>query len=579
GMTLELGFAHLALPGGVTVGVVDVPGHERFVKAMAAGAGGIDVALLVVAADEGVMPQTREHLDICTLLGVRAGLVVITKVDMPLRAAWRPRLEAELKDATRGTCFHGQPPVLVSAKTGEGLEALKQRLAQVVEALQSRDARGPLCMPIDRAFAVKGFGCVVTGTVLSGTLRRDLAVTLLPSGGAPLRIRGLQRHGAEMESIGAGERAAVNVVGLNANDVPRGAVLARPDELFATDRLDVEVTLLASARGPLPRRSRHMVTVGTAHLGAALRTVGDAPLAPGATGFGQLRLDEPIGVLPGQRFILRSARGASVSTVGGGRVLSLAPPRRRTDGLAALRALASPKLEERLDVLVHDAGRAGLTVAQAAVRAGIAEALVEAGLRHIVRVGHRVVHESVVEHLQHHLVQAVTAAGALPRAALLESLGVDAELLDVVAARSVAVGGVVAVDQHLRIDGRGEVKEPPEVLDLLRHLERAGLAPPDLELLASRVGLRDRVAREAMQRLERASTVIGITGLWFDARAVAALQVKLVEFLRANGHITTAQFKTLVGQSRKFVIPLAEYFDAQRITLRVGDVRTLRSSG
>src|SRR5512132_3447524 len=287
GITIELGFAHLPLPGGTVAGVVDVPGHERFVRAMAAGAGGIDVVVLVVAADEGVMPQTREHLDICRLLGVPRGLVAVTKSDLlpALGAGWLALLEQDVREAARGTFLEDAPIVPVSSATRDGLDRLVAELARLAAEVPERPADGPAFLPIDRAFSLKGFGTIVTGTLLSGELREGDEAALLPPthGVGPLRVRSLQVHGAATPRALAGQRTAVNLPGVEPAAIRRGQALVHPGVVRASSVLDVELSLLAAAPRPLRHRARLLLHVGTAQVSATAALLDRGELAPGAT--------------------------------------------------------------------------------------------------------------------------------------------------------------------------------------------------------------------------------------------------------------------------------------------------------
>src|SRR5512138_894939 len=371
GITIELGFAHLALPDGSVAGVVDVPGHERFVRSMAAGAGGIDLVVLVIAADEGVMPQTREHLDICRLLGVPRGLVAVTKSDLlpGLGAGWLPLLEQDVREVTRGTFLEGAPIVPVSSATREGLDRLVAELAALAAEVAERPADGPAFLPIDRAFSLKGFGTVVTGTLLSGELREGDEVALLPASHAvgALRVRSLQVHGAGTPRALAGQRTAVNLPGVEPAAIRRGQVLVHPGVVPASAVLDAELTLLAAAPKPLRHRAKLLLHVGTAQVPATVALLDRGELAPGGTAFGQLRLGAPAAALPGQRFILRgfAALEGRGKTVGGGRILAVAAPRRRRgrpETTARLDVLARGDPDARVEAVLELSGPAGLSL-------------------------------------------------------------------------------------------------------------------------------------------------------------------------------------------------------------------------
>ncbi len=380
GITLELGFAHLDLGGGTVAGIVDVPGHERFVKAMAAGAAGIDLVTLVIAVDEGVMPQTREHLDICRLLGVPRGLVVLSKADLApeLGEEWLALLEADVAEACKGTFLEGAPMLRVSARTGAGLDELRRALAELARDAPERPADGPTYLPVDRAFSLKGFGTVVTGTLLSGSVAPGDSLDLLPKGGQGLRVRSVQVHGAEVKQALAGQRTAVNLPQVESKDVERGAVAVRAGQLRSTSMLDVELDLLAASPKALPARSKLLLHLGTAQVPAVVALLAKDDLPPGGRGYAQLRLARPVVALPGQRFILRgfTALPGRGQTAAGGRVLDVHPRRRRRsrpDALAGLEALAGSDPAARVAWLVEAAGFAGLSAAELFARTGLPE--------------------------------------------------------------------------------------------------------------------------------------------------------------------------------------------------------------
>ncbi|MBL8923528.1 MAG: selenocysteine-specific translation elongation factor [Myxococcaceae bacterium] len=606
GITLELGFAHLDLPGGRRVGVVDVPGHERFVKAMTAGAGGVDLALLVVAADEGVMPQTREHVDICSLLGVRRGVLVVSKADLlpGLGEGWLELLEGELRALCIGTFLEAAPLVAVSAKTGEGLGVLKAEVAKQVEQLEGergRVADGPLFMPVDRAFTVKGFGCVVTGTLLSGRLSVDDEVSLLPGLPGPLRVRGLQQHGASVSKVVAGERAAVNVAGVETHEVHRGMALVRPGELEATKVLDVELTLLPSVERPLAPRSRQLVTVGTAQSEAVVKLLDVDALEPGATCFAQLRLAQPVAAMPQLRLILRGTRAlpGRGATLGGARVLVLSPPRRRPGAASLLAGLAGAQADERVAWLAAQAGSRGLTDKELFARASVSPKELTRALETSATRGklvlvdkeqRRFLAASVVGALQQRVLATLgrfhderPEADGMPREELRQRLGVPSDkTFSRVVAPLLEARTIEAEKDLVRLPGRGRAfTEAASALrkEVVAALAAAGLQPPLVADLAARLEVPDARLLQVLQGLAAEGQVARAGELFFDAAAIAGLELKLVAFLTEHGAISTQQFKDLTGLSRKFLIPLAELFDARKVTLRVGDTRVLRGKG
>ncbi len=602
GITLELGFAHLTLPDGTVAGLVDVPGHERFVKAMAAGAGGVDLAILVVAADEGVMPQTREHLDICQLLGVRAGVVALTKADLlpGLGDDWRSLLDADLATLLAGSVLESAEVVPVSAKSGEGLETLRAALGRAAASVQRRPADGPLFLPVDRAFTIKGFGTVVTGTLLSGTVEPEASVSLLPGLPGPFRVRGVQTHGQTVARGSAGQRTAVNLPGVATQDVRRGMVLVRAGELPETRSLDVELTLLPAAEAPLPRRRTLLLHLGTAQVEARVTLLDLPELSPGETGLAQLRLQAPVAALPGQRFILRGARPlpGRGATLAGGRVLTLGAPRRRRGASELLAPMRGEDLDARLVWLARQSGYRGMTAGELAVRTASAAKTVQRALEVLSSKGQVL----LVDRERRLYLAGETFAALQSRAlAMLQSFhdrapledalhreelrqrlspDLDPRLLGRLIQALVERGAVEAIGEGLRLKGRGRslsLDEEAARTKAVAAIAAGGLAPPTLAEIGRMLEL--PVARVAglLQGPIADHSVVKVTEeLCFHASAIAELKQRLVAHLTEHKEITTQQFKELVGGSRKFVIPLSEYFDREKVTLRVGEKRLLR---
>jgi selenocysteine-specific elongation factor len=610
GITIELGFAHLALPDGSVAGVVDVPGHERFVRSMAAGAGGIDLVVLVVAADEGVMPQTREHVDICRLLGVPRGLVAVTKADLlpGLGADWLPLLEGDVREVTRGTFLEGCPLVPVSATTGEGLERLRAEIGRLAAEVPERPADGPLFLPVDRAFSMKGFGTVVTGTLLSGQVAvEDEAALLPPSPGVgPLRVRGVQIHGKPAGRALAGQRTAVNLPGVEPAAIRRGQALVHAGVVPASSLLDAEVSLLAAASRPLRHRAKLLLHVGTAQVSAAVALLDRGELAPGETAFAQLRLAEPVAALPGQRFILRGfavleGRG---KTVAGGRVLAVAAPRRRRgrpEPVRQLETLAAGDGEARLGAVLEMAGPAGLDLGGIVGRTGLAPKAAQAALDRLGARGGAVLFDRerrsyvagpVAADLSRRLLEAVDRfhvekplAAGIGREELRGRLPpvTDPRLFQRLLAQLGERGELVLEGDHARRKGHaaasgagaGALREKVAGL-----LASGGLTPPWLAELPALAAASAADVQAVLKLLLADGRVVRVSAeLWYDAAAIAALREKLVAFLRARREISTQEFKELVGATRKHVIPLAEYFDREKVTLRVGERRVLRGEG
>jgi selenocysteine-specific elongation factor len=607
GITIELGFAHLALPDGTVAGVVDVPGHERFVRAMAAGAGGIDLVVLVVAADEGVMPQTREHVDICRLLGVPRGLVAITKADLlpDLGSDWLPLLEGDIRAAVQGTFLEGAPIVPVSARTGAGLPALLDALAAMAREVPERPADGPLFLPIDRAFSLKGFGTVVTGTLLSGSVAEGDTVVLSPpsQGQGSLRVRSVQVHGKPVPRALAGQRTAVNLPGVEAQAISRGQALVHAGVVPVSLALDVELSLLAAVPKPLRHRAKLLLHVGTAQVPVSVSLLDRGELAPGAAALAQLRLSHPAAALPGMRFILRgfSVLEGRGKTVAGGRVLAVAVRRRkrgRPAEMVQLEALASGDAEARVGAVLAMAGPAGLSSESLVGRTGLAPKTLQTTLERLGAKGGALLFDrerrayvagEVARALAARLVEAVGAfhrakplAAGVSREELRGKLPpvTDPRLFARLLAGLADKGELVAEGDHVRWPSHhaasgaagGALKA-----DVSAVLARSGLTPPWLSELpaAVKAPLAEVVAVLKLLVAERRALRIS-SELYFDASAVQRLRERLVLHLQEKRAITTQEFKELVGATRKHVIPLAEYFDREKVTLRVGEKRVLR---
>ena len=601
GITTELGFARLDL-GARRIAVVDVPGHERFVKSMVAGATGLDLVTLVVAADESVMPQTREHLDICQLLGVRRGLIVVTKRDL-VEDDWLAMVQADLATTVAGTFLDGAPIVACSTRTGAGLDALRAQLATTIDALPPREATGVFRLPIDRVFTVKGFGTIVTGTILGGDVALGDELRVLPTGLAA-RVRGLEVHGEAVDRALAGHRAALNLGGLAVDDLARGDLLAHDGRVAASHILDVELRYLTTAPGPLAARSKVLIHHGTAQVLATLALVDRDALSPGDTALAQLRLDAstPLAALPGDHFIVRGfvATAHHGSTIGGGRIVRVLAPRARKGAAHAdtVAQLATARLDQRIALDVKATAFAGLGLPELVRRLGLPPDALAASLSTLVAAGDLLAvgagdhlhyhHASAVAELEARITDAVTtagrdpiAAGELGREALRTQLpaALPGRAYDAVLAGLVARGKLALDGDRLRRAAQptaGSALTPADTALLGRFLAWA-IEPPRPAEVAAAVGRPPAEVKAALDRLLAAKRLTKIKpDLYLHAQIVDELRTRLVAFLDAHKTIDAQQWKELTGASRKFTIPLAEYFDGEKLTLRVGDLRRRR---
>ncbi len=599
GITIDIGFADLTV-GDTHFGFVDVPGHERFVKNMLAGAHGIDLVMLVVAADESVMPQTREHFDICRLLEVKSGLVVITKIDM-VDEEFLELVEAEVSEYIADSFLAHAPIVHVSSKTGAGIEALKKTLAQLAAKVTLRDANAVARLPIDRVFTIKGFGTVVTGTLIAGSIKTGDELELLPSEARRMRVRGLQVHGKMTNEANAGERTAVNLQGLEVAEVTRGQALAPAGRFVATHMLDVSLQLLKSAPKPLRSRSRVRLHHGTAEALARVILLGQTELAPGGKTFAQLRLETPLLALPQDRFIVRSYSPAS--TIGGGIIIDGLPLKHRIREapkvVAQLTALAQADEAERLALLVEMAGEQGMTQTALAARSGATDESLKKATEQFTRTRRLIVASTNLlvarEPFEGLAKQVREMLKAFHKKAPLESgLGREELRERIFAKLSPEIFRAVIA----QLSERNEVVAEKDLLRLATHRValstdeqaakdhlaaiylQAALQPISLEealqQAAPNFGIDAARAQRFAQMLINSGELVRVGELVFHQQALADLRATLQRYKAEHGtRIDVGVFKDLTGVSRKYAIPLLEYLDRQRVTRRFGDAREI----
>jgi len=598
GITIELGFAHLDLPTGQRVGVVDVPGHERFVKNMVAGAMGMDLVALVVAADEGVMPQTREHMEICQLLGVKRGIVVLTKKDM-VDEEWLELAAEDVKEFVAGTFLDDAPLLAVSSTRGEGLKELLQVLGEMVSRITPRAPGGPYRLPVDRVFTIKGFGTVVTGTSISGQIRMGDEAMISPRG-LSARIRGIQIHGREAQEARPGLRTALNLQGVDREQIERGNVVATPGSLHASYLLDLKLLYLKSAGRPLRHRIPVRFHVGTVEIIGRLLLQNDE-IDPGTETFAQIKLEEPVGVLPGDHYVIRSY--SPVRTIGGGRILHPLPRRRkrtRPELWTELAILDQGGPQELIGFHLERAGVRGLTQPELAIRTGLYGKTLQREIdrllstKAIIRVdseGQRLVHGMVYEtlkeqalrmldiyHREHPLVQGLPKEELRSR---LFSRAGDPKLFQNMLNDLIGLQQILQERDLVRLATHqialGEAEEEIKAA-LEKVFKKAGLQPPSREEALAGVPCATGTPARIFDYLVREGTLVRLKDdLYFHRSALDRVRSMVVDFIEKHGEIGINDFRDMAGGlSRKFMIPLLEYLDNQRVTLRVGDKRKLR---
>jgi selenocysteine-specific elongation factor len=600
GITIDLGFAHLQTEG-VNLAFVDVPGHERFVKNMLAGAGGIDLVMLIVAADESVMPQTREHFQICRLLRVPAGVIALTKSDLVDRET-RELARLETRELVAGSFLSGAPIIAVSSKTGEGLAELRHALVTLARTSRQRGLDGPARLPIDRVFSVKGFGTVVTGTLVSGVVNQDDVLQVLPRGAA-VKVRGLQVHGRKELRAEAGHRLAVNLGGVEIADLGRGDTLATPGAFEVTRRVDAALDLIPEAAA-LRHGARVRFHQGTTELlgrvaiGAPRRAEGTAAeIPPGRSAYVRIRLEAPAVLTRGDRFIVRAY--SPPVTIGGGTVLDPLPPRSaiRTAAARARFQMLDPEGDPASDAdkavfaFIEERGAAGVSRASLGTRGGLsgdaATRVVErlTSNRRTTKVGDLLVSSALLEELSAQLLSALRAhhgaqplSDGMPREEARERIfGRAAPAVfehvveDLASQRRIVATDRLALASH-RVSLSPEETRASETIEQL--FRNAGLAPPDEMTVVAAAKVPAAVVDRVARLLVRQKRLVKIDTLLFHADALAQLKAD-VRGMKGRSGVDVPAFKERYGITRKYAIPLLEYLDRERVTRRVGNSRVV----
>jgi len=594
GITIDIGFAHLELPApsGETLrlGFVDVPGHERFVRNMLAGIGGIDLVLLVIAADESIKPQTREHFDICRLLSVRRGITVLTKSDLVDRETLDV-VRLEVEDFLRGTFLDPShtPIVPVSSLTGAGMDDLKRALVHVASEAPARDSTSPSRLPIDRVFSMKGFGTVVTGTLISGSIHKEAELEVFPKGKL-VRVRGIQVHGATSDEARAGQRTALNLAAATTEELARGMSLAPPATFDASSRVDVQLSLLPSAK-PLKDHARVHFHSYTSETVATVVLYGKKQVAPGETALAQLRLSASTLLLPGDRFIIR--KFSPVITIGGGVVVENAPPAKVRDvpgHLEYLSALAGGSRPDALRARVMLAGARGLSIAEAIARTGwTADQLMKtaSGVPEISCVNEFFVANSALEALRTKLTATLDSFHRqnplVPGISREELRGHFPEASPEIFARSLESAlkekKIILSGDLVSLSGRGvalkdEEAESQKIIEAA--FASAGLKVPALKDVLAGLKVDKARAQKIVTLLLREKVLVKISEeLVFHRDSLADLRKRMAAEKMKSPKIDVARFKDLTGVTRKYAIPLLEYLDREHVTRRVGDERVI----
>ena len=595
GITIELGFAHLELPGGKLLGIVDVPGHEKFIKNMVAGATGIDLVALVIAADEGVMPQTREHLDICELLKIQHGLIIMTKIDM-VDSDWLELVREDITEYMAATFLADAPIVEVSSVTGEGLKELIQILDKLVQNIPERDLGHFFRLPIDRVFSMKGFGTVITGTTISGKIRTGDEITIYPLG-INSKIRGLQVHNREVNEIRAGLRTAVNLQGIERAKIQRGNILASRDSLRTTYMVDVSLDLLSSAPRKLKNRAKVRFHSGTSEIISTVVLLDRDALEPGETCFAQIRLNEPTALLRDDRYVLRSY--SPVRTIGGGRTLNTLPRKKKRFSeavLSEMKLLFTGDLNEIIEYFVSSGRFRGVEQEELPFLTNTSKKRLDEALK-VLKAQQRIIlydkergvliHADFLKKARDEILDTLTRyhkkfplkEGLAKEELRSRTAGADnAKLFNHLVLQLGREGIIVQNKEIVRLKDH-QVTLAQDQEEIRRELEKiytkSGLQPPYFQEIKEKFP--GNTGAEVLEVMVKEGGILKVKeDLYFHRKAIDELKSELIAFLKRNGEITTPQFKEMTGASRKYTIPLIEYFDRTQVTVRVGDTRVLR---
>ncbi|MFH1103208.1 MAG: selenocysteine-specific translation elongation factor [Pseudomonadota bacterium] len=598
GITIELGFASLDLPTGERLGIVDVPGHEKFVKNMVAGATGIDMVAMVIAADEGIMPQTVEHMEICSLLGIRYGVVTLTKIDL-VDAEWLDLVQEEVRDFVRGTFLENAPIVPVSSSTGQGLDVFVKTLGELSGKIPLRPPSSLLRIPIDRVFIMKGFGTVITGTLISGFVTAGEPVMIYPSS-ISSKVRGIQVHNQSVERAEAGMRTAINLQGVEKTMINRGDVIARPETLKPTYMIDVMFHFLKSNAKPVKNRTRIRFHTGTSEVLGNLILLETDELPPGQTAAAQIRLDAPIAAVKDDRYVVRSY--SPVRTIGGGQILNPIPPKHKrfkADIVDGLKRIASDPPAEVILHHIRQSDYDGISFSDLLIMTNTQEKKLENILQGLLsqrrillsdKETRIYIHSDVFKTLKEKIINYLKGYHdlfPLKTGMSKEELRskfpqhLEAKVFNLAIQQMILEKSIQQEEQALRVAshvvmlGKNQAAIRKKILDMYCH---SFLTPPYFTELVKDLDLNPKHGSDILMVLVDEGELIKVKeDLFFHTSAINDLKKRLVDFLEQNREMTTPQFKELAGVSRKYLIPLIEYFDLKHITIRIGDIRKLRT--
>ncbi len=586
GITIDLGFADLRYPDGLTIGIVDVPGHERLVKNMLAGAGGIDLVLLVIAADEGIMPQSREHLHICNILKIKAGLVAITKSDL-VEKEWLDLVEEEVKDFIKGTFLEGSPIVCVSSKTMSNIDLLKEKIKEIALKIEPKPIRGLFRLPIDRVFTLRGFGTVVTGTAISGTISVDDAVEILPSA-IKSKVRGLHSHGKPIKTAYAGQRVAINLQGVDKEEIKRGDSVVVPEKFLPTRKFDSKVELLSNSP-PVKNKSLLHFHLGTSETVARIIFYdGINELKAGESCYCQFRLKDPLIAMAGDRYIIR--RFSPVETIGGGVILDPSPYRRSLKaGTQDLNIYEYGTLPEKLATKIKRAGIYGIKnlLLEGWIKEEVPKiresimSLKDQGI--IMQFEDVLIHTEIFKTFKDNIINTISdfhkknpLKPGIFKEELRSHYNIESRLFTNLIT---AVDEIVIEKETARLKTfKVALTHVDETLKskVSEVLEKSGFQPPMKEELINSLKIDPRTLTDLLKLMTKEGTLVRINdSMFITSNHYKKMIESLKDFFNKKSEMTVAEFRDTLNTTRKYALPFLEYLDSNKITLRVGDVRKL----
>ncbi|MDI6687564.1 MAG: selenocysteine-specific translation elongation factor [Desulfobacterales bacterium] len=597
GITIELGFASMDLPSGQHIGIVDVPGHEKFVKHMVAGATGIDIVALVIAADEGVMPQTREHMEICSLLNIKHGFVALTKIDL-VDEEWLEFVSDDIKEFLKGTFLENSPIVPVSSATGKGIPEFIKTLDELSVLIPVRTSTGLFRLPVDRVFSMKGFGTVITGTLISGNIHVGDTIMIYPSN-ITSKVRGIQVHNHSVDAAEAGMRTAINFQGLEKSSVTRGEVLSTIGDLKPSFMIDVLVNYLGSNKKSAKNRMRTRFHTGTSEVLGILILLEKDELLPGETTLAQIRLDSPVALVKNDRFVIRSY--SPVRTIGGGHILNPIPQKHKRfkpEVIKLLKGIAGNIPEEIISSQADASDYAGVSFADLKIMTNLPEKQLDNTIQALLskktivcfdRENRIYIHNNGIENLKKEMLDYLSKyhkSNPLKAGMSKEELrskfpfAVETKLFSLMLNLMIKDKVIIQEENTVHLSSHTvslKVDQADIRTKILDAYVKGGLTPPYFKELSKSFDLDSKRAKDVLMLLVDEGFLLKVKeDLYFHAEAVNKLKNRLVDYLKSHGEMTTPQFKEIALVSRKYLIPLIEYFDSTNVTLRVGDSRKLR---